>query len=300
MTNWRAFTRDLSKLREQQVRPVLVLGSGLLHQTGFGRAADWTALLKHTARSLKVRFNLKAAQEFPTLYWDALVREARDLSPRKFQSNREAEDAAQRAVKEFVERSLPDSSRRSDLGARLLKSEVFSIVSLNFTLGPFMPQRCHRIRSSNQLLGVDVGRKRVWLPHGWCASSQSLRLGVRAYRLVLQSMEEERRFAKASEAGRGAKHCSMLKDCLKAPIVFAGCGLRDVEWTMYWLLATKARAATSASPSHKSWFLTDKKLPTARIALLKALDCHVIREPCHTEYWEGLCKALEPLQSVDP
>jgi hypothetical protein len=292
MSSWTRLDRLVSEQRKQRNRPVVVLGSGLLHQCGLGQTADWTRMLRCVASELRVPFDKNAAEESPTIYWDALIHRARVTHPRQFSSNKAVESVARQAVKAFVDKP-PQRSTRANLGSDLLKADVLALISLNFTLRPFGEVKTSPIRSGNRVVGLNIGSKRVWLPHGHAGRLASLTLGTRAYSNVLRLMEKERGTAQASCKPDGPKSVSMLKDCLQSPLIFAGCGLRDVEWTMYWLLATRLRASSVHARARESWFVTDRVLPASRIALLKSVGCRVLYEPCHTRYWEQLLKVLQ-------
>jgi len=295
MGTWTQLNRFISEQRKSRTRPVLVLGSGLLHECGLGKSADWTRMLRSVASELRVPFDKHAAEEFPTLYWDALIHSARVAHPKQFSSNKAVESAARQAVKAFVGKP-PQRPTRPNLGTDLLKADVLAVISLNFTLVPFGDAKSTPIRSGNQVGGLNICSKCVWFPHGHLDRLDSLTLGTRAYSNVLRLMEMERGTAHASRKPDGPKSVSMLNDCLQAPLIFAGCGLRDVEWTMYWLLATRLRASSVDARACESWFVTDRVPSASRIALLKAVGCHVLYEPCHTRYWDQLLEVLRKPQ----
>ncbi len=291
MSSWTRLNRFISEQRNQGARPVLVLGSGLLHQCGLGKTADWTRMLRHVAKSLDVRFNKDAAEHLPTLYWDILVHSARSAHPRRFRSNRAVESAARKAVRAFVDKE-PERVEGSSLGSDLLETDVLAIISLNFTARPFGEVKGSPIHSANQVIGLNIRGKRVWLPHGHVDRLDSLTLGARAYSNVLQLLETERGSAHASFQPDGPKLVSMMKDCLQAPLIFAGCGLRDAEWTMYWLLATRFRASSMHARARDSWFISDRVLCASQVELLEAVGCRVLYEQCHTRYWAQLLQTL--------
>jgi hypothetical protein len=135
MSTWTRLDRFVSEQRKERTRPVLVLGSGLLHQCGLGKTADWTRMLRRVANELRVPFDKHAAEEFPTLYWDTLIHRARVAHPKQFSSNKAVESSARRAVKAFVDRP-PQRPTRPNLGSDLLKADVLALISLNFTLAP--------------------------------------------------------------------------------------------------------------------------------------------------------------------
>jgi hypothetical protein len=298
MSTWTRLDRFVSEQRKERTRPVLVLGSGLLHQCGLGKTADWTRMLRRVANELRVPFDKHAAEEFPTLYWDTLIHRARVAHPKQFSSNKAVESSARRAVKAFVDRP-PQRPTRPNLGSDLLKADVLALISLNFTLAPFGDAKSTPIRSGNQVVGLNLCPKcpksrerRVWFPHGHVNRLDSLTLGTRAYSNLLKLLEIERGSAHASFKPNGHKSVSMLKDCLQAPLIFAGCGLRHTEWTMFWLLATRLRASSLHAHARDSWFVTDRAPCASRVASLKAVGCHVLYEPCHTLYWEQLLEVL--------
>jgi hypothetical protein len=245
-----------------------------------------------------VPFDKHAAAEFPTLYWDTLIHAARAAHPTQLRSNRAVESAAREAVKAFVGRA-PQRPTRPGLGTDLLKADVFALISLNFTLAPFGEVKATPIRSGNEVVGLNLyptgsksRERRVWFPHGHVSCLDSLTLGTRAYSNLLKHLEVERGSAHASFKPNGPKSVSMLKDCLQAPLIFAGCGLRHTEWTMYWLLATRLRASRVHAQARESWFITDRAPCTSRVASLKAVGCRVLYEPCRDRYWEQLLKVL--------
>lgn len=291
MSQWNRFRKTMECNRASRIRPVLVLGSGFLRQVGFRREAEWTHLLRIASKALGVSFNAHAASEVPTLYWDSLISQAR-LTPRwRNASNHQAERAALAAVRDILKRPIPHGPNR-DLGQEILNSDVQAIASLNFVLTPFVHGVPRPIKSKNSVIGVNVNKKRIWLPHGHVGNLASMRLGATSYRRVLECMESERVLTAAHAHDRGPKHVSMLKDCLNAPLVFAGCGLQHAEWTMHWLLATKSRANHRSTAIAKCWVISDEVVSTGRRELLRHLGCEVIVERCHRDYWKNLLVAL--------
>jgi len=166
-----------------------------------------------------------------------------------------------------------------------------SIISLNFTAVPIV---AHAVKPSGSspfpFFGSDESR--IWCPHGHYHVPQTIRLSSRTYTDLCSEFEEWRGRYKEACAGkvRMSRAESMpaelnfIADVLESPLIFAGCGLHSAEWTLWWLLATKARneARQLACPSI---YVTADEISASRHAALRGLNCSVLKVAQHSEVW---------------
>jgi hypothetical protein len=282
----------LGALRESMSRrrkPVLVLGSGVLDECGYGRFADWTRLLEEVANRSNLSFDEAFAREHPTLFWESMLVQAAKRDG--LQAN-QTEARLLRFVRELLEGR--DAKCDATSFVTLQASESFrSIVALNFTTAPILNTRALSAPEALTPFPSFAGTKcRVWCPHGNHRIPASMRLGARKYSRLTADLEQWRAEYHQARSGGSAMIESedlgmgvrFIADVLESPLVFAGCGLRHAEWTIWWLLATKARneARFQTCPSV---FVTADPLPSAQRAALESLNCRVLKTSSHSEVW---------------
>ena len=288
----------LSQSIETGRKPVLVVGSGILREIGFGPFSDWSILLHEVASCLRVPFNADLAKQSPTLLWEAMLAA---VARRDQQAAYRGEAPALAVVAELIQRA---SSRIDPSCFHFPHSSATlqSIVSLNFTAVPFLSPS-HEPLEAAPFPNFDTGDLRVWCPHGHHAAEGSILLSLRKYAQFNGKLESWREEYHALRGGaprmpRSAKTLPQhhfIADVLESPLIFAGCGLKSAEWTLWWLLATKARneAKHSTCPSI---FITADEVDAVRSAALTALNCVILQVEHHTEVWARL-NALIALQA---
>jgi hypothetical protein len=86
------------------------------------------------------------------------------------------------------------------------------------------------------------GAATVWFPHGHESKPESIVLGAHAYGARLESMREAFRLHAARQSRRkGPALDSFVGVALERPLLFLGLSLSREEWTLWWLLAQRAR-----------------------------------------------------------
>jgi hypothetical protein len=270
-------------------KPVLVIGSGALHQSGYGRLADWTALLKEVAALHDLPFDGSFASEQPTMFWESML---------VFGAKRDQLQANQMEARllRTVGDLLQTQDGRCDYNSfrHLQESSFFqSIVALNFTVAPILNLASGGVRASlGPFPSFEGPNCRVWCPHGHFSVVASMRLGARRYNSLTYNLEDSRAQYHRARAGRSTlsragefePDIHFVADVLESPLVFAGCGLRSAEWTVWWLIATKARNE-ARHPTCPSVFVTADPLPAAQHAALESMNCRVLKTRDYAEVW---------------
>lgn len=269
--------------------PVLVYGSGMLREVNFGPFCDWSVLLHEVAHQMRVPFDEELARGYPTLYWEAMLAAA----ARKNQvAAYIGERNALRIVAGIIERasSQVDCPRFQLLQA---SARIQSAISLNFTGAPLLQpahDSPHPTRIPNQ---IGTCGTRIWFPHGHYSNPISILLSARKYAQLTARLEKWRRDYQQVRDGapRIARtpetpaELLFTADVLESPLLFAGCGLHSSEWTLWWLLATKARneAKHATCPSV---YITADEVDAPRAAALRGLNCCVLKVSSHSEVWD--------------
>lgn len=290
----------LTNARSARKPPVAVFGSGLLQACDIGETGDWASLIEQVIGELGLPFRGSLAERFPTIYWESqLARAAR----RQKKKASEFEADMQRYVAGLVKTAVDGCTRRSPISldnARHLKA----IVTLNFTGFPFVSTD-ERPEGTVPFPHFKVGQRSLWCIHGERHQPRTIRLGVRKYSQLATDLEKWRcehaalRHTKRPRRKLPAsdRHLEFIADVLEHPLVFAGCGLRDAEWTLWWLLATKARhvARHNACPSI---FITTRAPGSESVEtllrdeLLGELNCKVVAVNRHEQVWQVAGKLL--------
>jgi len=297
--------------------PLLVVGSGLLSQTGYTSIASWAELLEELFGSIapnEPRIPGHLIGLSPTISWELLVQvfaragKAVDANPN------EPESRAQRKLAELVgkhaEHDRPNASAEIAPGITvnaLLSPRLAGIVSLNFTrepfgdaLGPVRITEKERSRSVPSADGLNV-----FFPHGDIGRPDSLALGLRQYASRLKRWEDLRRKCCGAERGGSGRRKPLpiedretfIHHALTSPMIFAGCGLREVESTLWWLLATRARNCARSVPLSQplAYFLTAEPLSLELQTKLGFTRCKPIHFRQHTDVWTFVADLIDSL-----
>lgn len=274
-------------------RPVLIVGSGILSQSGYGPLADWTALLRAVATQHDLPFDDAFASEQPTMFWESMLVFAAKRD--QLQAN-QVEARLLRTVGQLLE--TQDGKCAYEPFRTLIGSEFFqAIVALNFTVAPLLDSAAKGVRASvAPFPNFDGPNCKVWCPHGHHSLAASMRLGARRYSLLAGTFEhlraqyhQDRRAGRVGRANGSSDEgvdpgVQFISDVLDSPLVFAGCGLRAAEWTVWWLIATKARNEARYS-SCPSVFVTADVVPAAQRAALESMNCRVLKTKDYSEVW---------------
>jgi hypothetical protein len=280
-----------------RVASVLV-GSGALRQCGAGIYADWTTILNCTADYLGVECDPTLMASHPTIAWEVLMRKA--AKARDVQAN-ECEEKARNFVGSLVKECEQQLERnRNSIAAESLFTFIErrmprSVMTLNFTPAPFCPTATSPL-STDDVVEYSVQSCPIWCMHGSRAKSDGLRLGVVRYSALINSFTTWRNEYSMHRAGAPCldqkregvnAHHRFVADVMESPLLIAGCGLRQAEWTLWWLLASKARNE-ARHESCPSAYITADALDDAQRLALEGLHCNVIQVPCHADVWSML------------
>lgn len=275
-------------------KPVLIVGSGLLHQFNFGPFADWSILLHDIAAHLQLPFQRAFAQDYPTHYLESLL--VRAAAARNRLPSRVEADIRRRVA--TTVRGASTQVRTECMELVRGDDSVQSIVSLNFTGFPFLDDST-RVSCGGRIPNGNFQNRTIWFPHGHYDHPKTIQLGIRGYVKMATWMngwwgEYHQGKGAAAMIERSPTMPSDLQffaDILECPLVFVGCGLRDPEWSLWWLLSTKARnqARHNACPNI---LVTADDLRTSHIAALEAMGCVVVRVQNYPLVWETVTRLV--------
>ena len=298
--------------------PLLVLGSGLLAQTGYHSVSSWTGLLERLLETVApneapIPRHLIALS--PTTTWELIVQRLARSGKVRAAASDKPELAAQRALAALVRSGLQrDRSTSSDKIApgipvkSLLSSRLAGVVSLNFTPEPFatalqsarLGAKKERSRKVRGCEGLEV-----FFPHGDIESPASLALGLRKYAERVKRWEDLRQLACEAERASSSRRrplpmserTTFIHHTLTSPTIFAGCGLSEVESTLWWLLATRARNCARSVPlsTPLGYFLTADPLSLSLQTKLEFTRCKPIHFPEHTDVWRFVADLIDSL-----
>lgn len=282
---------DTSRVIESdQRRPVLIVGSGLLRQCNFGPFADWTNLLHEVAHRLRVPFDELHARTYPTLFWESMLVDAASATGIAAHKH---EPQCLSTVCEVIRRA---SQRTACKRFRELAESrrIHAIINLNFTAVPLAEfSRDPAILPESEIVHFQSDFCTIWCPHGHYSRRRSICISARKYAALLGKLEHFRReyhkHRKQDADKTITSSCPagvrLMRAVFEHPLVFAGCGLSHSEWTVWWLLATKARnqARHSTVPSI---FVTATDVPPDQARALERLHCQVKRVETHSAVWD--------------
>lgn len=270
--------------------PVLVVGSGLLHHCHFGPFADWTRLMREVARELGIKADLELAEQHPTLFWESLMAQAA-------RKHRKTAATHEERARKHVQSLVRDASARlrghalADLAAR---AGLKSIVTLNFTAEPFTNGRRGRF-PRGPVPHLEIDGRIIWCPHGNERNARTICLGARTYARLIDRFETLREEYKAGRHAAGrtrrgkkkAEQPNFVQHILESPLIFAGCGLQSAEWTLWWLLATKARNE-ARQPACPSIYIAGRQVACLHARALQAMNCTVLQVDGHDAVWKAV------------
>jgi hypothetical protein len=167
-----------------------------------------------------------------------------------------------------------------------------AVVNLNFTplplcaddTSPKIEEHVHRYMN---------GTTPVWCMHGSAADADHLRLGVIRYASLMRDFEKWRGEYREvlgdaamldRQRPRATPGVHFVADFFESPIVIAGCGLRHAEWTLWWLLASKARNEAQHKTCASRFVTADKLDPSLR-AMLSSVHCETVQVATHADVW---------------
>jgi hypothetical protein len=276
----------------------VLVGSGALRQCGAGIYADWTTILTCAADHLGVECDPTLMASHPTIAWEVLMRKA--AKARGLQAN-ECEREARSFVGSLVSECEQQLEHNKNLSAAeplftfIERRKPRSVMTLNFTPAPFCPTAVTPV-SMDGVVEYTSHDRPIWCVHGSRMDPDGLRLGVVRYSALIREFTDWRDQYSALRAGSRSLDPSrkgvesrhrFVADVMESPLLIAGCGLRHAEWTLWWLLASKARnEARHASCS--SAYITADALDDAHRLALEGLHCRVIQVSCHADVWSML------------
>lgn len=213
---------------------------------------DWLRLLREVAERYELgRASRSIELDVPgqtTLLWDAMLSELTEREAHRGRSR-----AAHRWDDELrgaVAARLEDDRRTERLARPFVRSFLRlgfeDVLSFNFDevlTGPgVVPRPRARGAAARASLAARVGSTTVWFPHGHCSDPRSIVLGARAYGARLSAVQAAfDAHAKLGSPRPARGRPSWVATALERPLLFVGLSLTREEWTIWWLLAQRAR-----------------------------------------------------------
>lgn len=296
--------RELLRQSSQKQREASVLvGSGALRECGGGTFADWESILHFTADYLGVKHEPQLASSQPTIAWETLLRQAARVRDQQA-------SACEADARRFVSGLIKEGDRQIDsrlsggegtaLRSLIDRRNPRSVITLNFTPMPFCPLDC-KPASTGDIVEYRSKDRSVWCLHGSHADPDQLRLGIVRYAALVAKFADWRNEYRMHLGDqltldvRDPQLCPQhrfVADVLESPLLIAGCGLRSAEWTLWWLLASKARNEARRDSCPSAFITADKVDDSQRLAL-EGLHCKTITVPHHSDVWSTLDFLLE-------
>jgi hypothetical protein len=297
-TNIHSYREQLRKSFAEGREASILVGSGALRQCGAGIYADWTTILRCTADFLKVDCNPELASSHPTVAWEVIVRlAAKATGTQANQREREARAFVGNLMEE-CERQVQMNQKSTaalSLGTFIQRRNPRSIITLNFTPVPFCSEAAAPV-SVDHLVEYSSHDRPVWCLHGSRVDPDGLRLGVVRYSALISDFAEWRNqysclrsgelILDPNRAGVEPVH-RFVSDVMESPLLIVGCGLSHAEWTLWWLLASKARNEARHETCPSAIVTADPVNESQRLAL-EGLHCKIIQASCHEETWSIL------------
>lgn len=278
--------------------PTVLIGSGALRASGIGPCADWGMMLAEVARQLHVTVDRELLLAQPTVAWEVMIRAAASATGERAW---ELESAARRIVADLVKESerefagCPRTGGITPLSTLVQYKSLRSIVTLNFTPLPFSSSG-DVVSAGASVPEYRAAGRSIWCIHGSAADPSKMRLGVVRYAALVSDFirwRDEYRgllgdgLVLAGDAAGVEPQHRFLADILESPLLIVGCGLRHAEWTLWWMLATKARNE-AGHPSCPSAMITADAVSPAQEAALQGLHCRTMRVRHHSDAWSTL------------
>ncbi len=252
--------QHLERLIARDARVLVpVLGSGFVTQAAAAgasalnlerpRPVDWPALLDGVAAEFACAPHAAQRLAIPgqtTLLWDAMVTE---LTARHGLKG-PAAHGWERKLRRSVARRLREDDSTVALARPFVEAFLgrgyADVMSFNFdnVLLPegASPKPRVRGKSTRASLAATRGTTTLWYPHGHLVDPDSIVLGAHAYGSRIAAMQA----AFDAHARRPVPRPSTNLDTwvatmLERPLLFIGLSLTREEWTLWWLLAQRAR-----------------------------------------------------------
>ena len=291
--------REALRLSTAAGRPAaLLVGAGLLRECGVGPLADWQTLLHCVADALDVPLDAGLSNTAPTLAWDCLMARC---AAKHHEAAWKCELRARAIVCGLVrdcEHALQNGASAELAGrwlTRIGQWNLKAVVNLNFTplplcaadSSPTTEDHVHRYMN---------GSTPVWCMHGSAADAAHLRLGVIRYASLMRDFEKWRGayrglLGDATMLDRqrplATPGVHFVADVFESPIVIAGCGLKHAEWTLWWLLASKARNEAQHKTCASRFVTADRLNPSLR-AMLSSVHCETVQVSTHADVWTAV------------
>ncbi len=245
-------------------RLVPVLGSGFVTQAVLEgakkkarpggrrpRAIDWLELLRGVATD----FGLERAaghieSDVPgqtTLLWDSMLTEL--AAGRGAPSPKAAhrwEDELRRTVAERLGDDRATERLARPFARGFLRLGWEDVLTLNFDsvllADGARPEQRATGAGARASLAASAGGATVWFPHGHHTDPRSIVLGARAYGARLAAMQAAfDDHARTTPPRPGRRLTTWVGTALERPLLFVGLSLTREEWSLWWLLAQRAR-----------------------------------------------------------
>jgi len=301
---WRWIRQIRAERGPQALIPAI--GSGFNAQA-VGSVFGWRDLLVEIQRRTQLTFELPAPDLTTgntTLIWERMLF---DLAAGNQRRPHQVEDSLQRVVAQTLRKFYPVGGSHGAFANRFLGLGFQDVLSFNFDEvllhedAAWVPKP----KPLDPVMGhCRVGSARVWYPHGSVCDPASIQLGLRAYGILIQKLEEGRIAYKATESElfeprppKGTKAPRRAKDpkapprvekprtmedhwrvsdalrqralswvstAMNAPLIFAGLSLGREEWPLWWFLNQRAR---NHARRNLSW-----EIPTFAILIRKEAE----------------------------
>lgn len=243
--------------------PVLVVGSGLHAYLGHP-THGWESTFAAALASPGSERGLPS--EALALAWEAtvLADSAGSLRPAAIRS----EKLKLREFAAALDR-LYQPGAAAEFAHRLRDANVADLVVLNFdrSLNP----GAKRAKWSDPRRAPDLGRTRIWHPHGHTAKPNDIVFGTRAYGIEIARLEAQRERYWAAQRALSRHDLDPTPDhwlhtfLSRRDLRLIGLGLRPEEWTIWWALTQRARRLARTSPSTRprtvAYLFRDKAKP---------------------------------------
>ncbi|MBL9025522.1 MAG: SIR2 family protein [Myxococcales bacterium] len=253
---------------------VPVLGSGFVTQAALDgarriaarggrrpRPVDWLEILRGVASD----FGLSRAAghietDVPgqtTLLWDSMLTElaAERVSPTSRAAHK-WEDELRRAVAERLADDRATTRVSRPFVRSFFKLGWEDVLTFNFdsVLLPDTARPAQRLDGggARASLAARAGNTTVWFPHGHHADPRSIVLGARAYGARVAAMQAAfDEHARVPSPRPTERLPSWVATVLERPLLFVGLSLTREEWTIWWLLAQRARFLARRPPAER-------------------------------------------------
>ncbi len=269
---------------------VPVLGSGFVTQAVLEAArkeprgrkpkpVDWLELLRGVADDFGLpRAATHIARDVPgqtTLLWDSMLTEL--ASERKSPSSRAAhkwEDELRRAVAERLADDRATERFARPFVRSFLKLGWEDVVTFNFD-SVLLSERARpgpraEGAAARASMAASASGATVWFPHGHMTEPRSIVLGARAYGARVSAMRSAfDDHARVTPPRPSTRLATWVGTVLERPLLFTGLSLTREEWTIWWLLAQRARflARRPAAERPPAFVFARRPAPAERLEM---------------------------------